>query len=288
MFESLSRSWKFATTSYKVIWNNKRLLVFPLLSTLAAVLVIASFAVPLWATGQLDRWMEAAEGEQDPAQQAGLIVTLFLFYFCNYFVIVFFNSALIASTMQVLNNEDPTIEHGLAVAGRRLPQIFGWALVSAFVGVALRLIENSNKRAGQFVASILGMAWTAMTFFVVPAIVLEGVGPVEAFKRSLGTLKRTWGTALVGNFSLGFLGFLLMIPVYLLGGVLIVLGISSGAIPVMVLCIAAGVALFVLGAATTSAAGTVFTALLYSYATGRTVPADVDVSEFNRAFVAKE
>lgn len=288
MFESLSRSWKFATTSYKVIWNNKRLLVFPLLSTLAAVLVIASFAVPLWATGQLDRWMEAAEGEQDPAQQAGLIVTLFLFYFCNYFVIVFFNSALIASTMQALNNEDPTIEHGLAVAGRRLPQIFGWALVSAFVGVALRLIENSNKRAGQFVASILGMAWTAMTFFVVPAIVLEGVGPVEAFKRSLGTLKRTWGTALVGNFSLGFLGFLLMIPVYLLGGVLIVLGISSGTIPVMVLCIAAGVALFVLGAATTSAAGTVFTALLYSYATGRTVPADVDVSEFNRAFVAKE
>lgn len=288
MFESLSRSWRFATTSYKVIWNNKRLLIFPVLSTLAAVVVIASFAGLLWSTGQLQQWMKAAEGEQGPAQQVDLYVALFLFYFCNYFVIVFFNSALIASTMQALSDEDPTVEHGLAIAGKRLPQIFGWALVSAFVGVALRLIENSNKRAGELAAAILGTAWTAMTYFVVPVIVLEGVGPVAAVKRSLGTLKSTWGTALVGNFSLGLLGFLLMIPVYLLGGVLIALGVASGAMPVMILCIAAGVALFVLGAATTSAAGTVFTALLYSYATGRTVPANVDVSEFDRAFVARQ
>ena len=190
--------------------------------------------------------------------------------------------------MQTFNNEDPTIQQGLSVAGKRVAQIFGWALVSAFVGVALRLIENSHRRAGEFIAAILGTAWTAMTFFVVPAIVLEGVGPVEAFKRSLGTLKRTWGTALVGNFSLGFLGFLLMIPVYLLGVGLIILGVSSGLMPVTVLCIAAGVALLILGAATTSAAGTVFTALLYSYATGRTVPANIDVSEFDRAFVPKQ
>ena len=287
MFETLSRSWKFATASYKVIWNHKQLIVFPVFSTAAAVLVVASFAVPLWMTGQLEHWAEAAEGERGAAQEVSLYVTLFLFYFCNYFVIVFFNSALIACTMQALNGEEPSIQHGLSMAGRRFWQIFGWALVSAVVGVALRIIENSNKRAGEFIASLLGTAWTAMTFFVVPAIVLEGVGPVEAFKRSLGTLKSTWGTALVGNFSIGLLGFLIMIPVYLLGIALIVLSIGSGVIAVMVLGIAAAVMLFVLGAATSSAAGTVFTALLYSYATNRTVPADVDTSDFERAFVNK-
>jgi len=284
MFESLSRSWRCATTSYKVLWNNKRLLVFPLFSTMAAALVIVSFVAPLWATGQLERWANAPQGG-DP--QIGLYVTLFLFYFCNYFVIVFFNSALVASTMQAINNEDPTIEYGLSMAGRRLPQIFGWALVSAVVGVLLRVIENSNKRAGEFIASLLGSAWTAMTFFVVPVIVLEGVGPIDAFKRSLGTLRKTWGTALIGNFSLGLLGFLLMLPIYLLGAVVIFLGVASGSMAVMVTCIAIGVSLFVLAAATSSAAGTVFTALLYSHATGRTVPTGIDVSEFDRAFVSK-
>lgn len=288
MFESLGRSWSFATTSYRILWTHKQLIIFPLLSTLAAVLVLASFAAPLWMTGQLEQWIDDAKSPEGIGQNVVMYVTLFLFYFCNYFVIVFFNSALIACALQIFRGEEPSIDYGLGVAGKRLPQILGWALVSAFVGVALKAIENTNKRVGELIASLLGTAWTAMTYFVVPVIVLEGVGPAEAVKRSLGTLKSTWGTALIGNFSLGLVGFLILLPVYLVAIGIVVLGLGSGQLWVVVPAIAGAVVLVALAAAVSSAAGTVFTALLFSYATGKTLPADVDDSLFAEAFVTKE
>jgi hypothetical protein len=201
---------------------------------------------------------------------------------------VFFNSALISCVMQVISGEEPRIDRALAVSGKRLPQIIGWALVSAFVGVLLKVIENAHERAAALVAAILGTAWSAMTYFVVPVIVLDGVGPVEAVKQSLSILKRTWGTALVGNFSLGLVGLLFMLPLYLLGIAMIALGVISGSLAVAVLCIAVAVALFVLAAAISSSAGTVFTALLYSFASGRSIPEGIDDSEFAQAFVPKK
>lgn len=288
MFESLSRSWGFAMTSYRILWAHKRLLILPLLSGLAGALVVASFVAPLWWTGTLDQWLEGPQAREDLQHNVALYVGLFLFYFCNYFVIVFFNSALISCVMQSLNGEEPAIGRALAVSAARFPQIVGWALVSAFVGVLLKVVENAHERAAQWIAAILGTAWSAMTYFVVPVIVLEGVGPITAVKQSLGILKRTWGTALVGNFSLGLVGLLILLPIYLVAIGLFVLGAMSGSVAIAVGCIALAAVLFVLATITNSAAGTVFTAVLYNYATGRSVPAGIDDAEFSRAFVAKE
>ena len=47
---------------------------------------------------------------------------------------------------------------------KRLPQIVGWSLVSAVVGVILKAIENSNKKAGRLVSALFGAAWTAVTY----------------------------------------------------------------------------------------------------------------------------
>ena len=36
-------------------------------------------------------------------------------------------------------------------------------------------------------------------------LVIEGVGPIEAVKRSVGLLKRTWGEQIAGNLSIGLI-----------------------------------------------------------------------------------
>jgi len=74
------------------------------------------------------------------------------------------------------------------------------------------------------ISALLGTAWTIMTYFVMPVIVIGGVGPIEAFKRSAGTLKRTWGEALVGSFSLGLLSLL---PIIVVAVVLVMLAVSA-------------------------------------------------------------
>ena len=284
MFEKLSRSWEFAKISYGIIWDFKQLVVFPILSTIAALLVSASFLLPLWGAGTLEQWLHFMDEEQASEGNVAMYVTAFCFYFCNYFVIVFFNSALTACTMKVIAGETPTVGYGLSAASRRLPQIIGWALLSAVVGVVLKAIENAHEKAGQIVAALLGMAWTIMTYFVVPVIVMDGVGPIEAFKRSAGTLKKTWGEALMGNFSLGFLSFLLMLPVIVVAGLLVFMGIRAESMVVTVLAIAVAVLLVAVGAAVTSAADVVFKALLFNYATDRAVPDGIDRSTFADAF----
>lgn len=286
MFGTLSRSWEFAKDSYGVLWRCKRLLVFPVLSTTAALLVSASFLLPLWGSGTLEGWLAAAEGEEESMPPAAYVVA-FVFYFCNYFVIVFFNAALIASSQRYLQNGEASVGYGLRLAGRRLGPILGWALVSAVIGVVLRAIETAHERVGQVVAAILGMAWSALTFFVVPVIVLEGVGPAAAFKKSVATLKSTWGTALVGNFSLGLLGFLLMLPIVLVA-VLVGMGLAGGMSPPLgVFLLACCGVLLVIAAAATSAADVIFKGLLYTYATGRELPAEVNSDLYGEAFLNK-
>jgi hypothetical protein len=284
MFATLSQSWQFAKTSYSILWQCKKLLVFPLISTIAAGLVIASFLVPLWTSGTIDAWADAPEGDT----RIDMWVTLFGFYFANYFVIVFFNCALIACVMKMLEGEEPTIGYGLAMAGRRLWQIFGWALLSAAVGVLLRMVENAHKRAGDIVAAILGSAWTALTYFVVPVIVMEGAGAGASFKRSLGILKHHWGTALISNFSIGLITFIIAIPVWLVVALLVYVAAQSGSTSSWALAIGVGATGIVLVALASSAADTILKALLYSHATGRTIPADVPSAQFEMAFTPRD
>lgn len=284
MFDTLSRSWRFARMSYHLLWEHKWLIWFPLMSTLAAAAVSASFLLPLWQSGTLEEWSAFMDENSRARGGAMLYVTAFAFYFCNYFVIVFFNTGLLACVFRIVNNGQASLRGGFSFAVQRLPQILGWALVSAVVGVVLKAVETSHRRAGEFISAILGSAWTALTYFVVPVIVLEGLGPVGAFKRSVRVLKQTWGTALVGNFSLGLFAFLLALPVILVVFVLFGMAAAAGNTAGVMASIAVGVILFMIVAAATSAADMVFKAFLFSYATGQSVPQQVDTSEFSEAF----
>lgn len=292
MFSTLSRSWEFTKISYSILWQHKSLVAFPIVSGAASLLVLASFIVPLWMSGFLESAAEGASSEdgQTLSQSQEILgwVLTFAFYFCSYFVIVFFNTGLIACAMRVLEGEEPSIGYGMHVAMQRLPQIAGWALLSAAIGTILRMIENANEKAGAFIAAILGSAWTALTYFVVPVIVIEGKGPIGAFKSSVGVLKDNWGTALVGNFSLGFVGFLVMLPVILIGGVATFAAFSSGSTGLGIGVGTIVVMLVLLAAAFTSAADVVFKAVLYNFATGRATPEAIEPATMREAFRSKD
>lgn len=281
----LQRSWEYVKISYGLLWDFKQLLVFPLFSMAAALLVLASFALPLWNT---DVWanVETFLDEETAASEISPLtyVIAFAFYFCNYFVIVFFNTALAACALRVCAGETPTVGYGLSLAARRLPQIAGWALLSATVGLILKAIENANDKVGQIVAAILGTAWTALTYFVVPVLAAEGVGPIEAFKRALSTLKKTWGESLIGNFSMALITFVVALPVLFVLMLLLFLAFQTGDLTLIVTAALVLVGAIILIAVASSAADMVFRSLMYNYATGRTIPEEVDESLLEGAF----
>jgi hypothetical protein len=283
MFESFSRSWKFASASYGLVWRNKRLLLFPLLSGCSAMLVLASFLLPLHFTDALVLWQEAAFETEGESLPLAAWVTLFGYYVVNYFVIVFFNAALVVCAIRHMQGQPVRLAEGLAMAARRWYAILGWAIVSAVVGVALRALE-SNKKIGRFIVSLLGTAWTAMTFFVVPVIVIDNRGPVAAVSESAGIMKKTWGTALTGNFSLALVNFVSSIPVIIVAFAALWAGFAVGTTTSIGLGLGAFVILILLLACFGAAAGTVFKAMLHCYATGKGLPEEISTRDFAEAF----
>jgi hypothetical protein len=215
MFSAFSQSWEMIRQSYSVLRRQKTLVLFPILSALACVVVVVSFVAPIFLFPDLLQGLtrEAEVGQQPGVQQnvVWLLVT-FVFYFINYFIIVFFNSALAACAVIHFKGGEATLADGLAAAGRRLPQIAAWALLAATIGMILRAIEERSQWVGKLVAGLLGVLWTLATYLVVPVLAVEGTGPLAAVKRSTELLRRTWGEGLAGGISLGLLGLLLMLP----------------------------------------------------------------------------
>ncbi len=286
MFDRIARSFELAKASWNVLCQDKKLVVFPILSGIGTLLVLISFVAPiigLQLTGKID--LEAAANDGKPP--VWVYPVAFAFYFCTYFVIIFCNSALVSCAILRFNGEDPSLGDGIRAAGSRLPQIFAWALVSATVGMILKAIENAHEKVGQFISAILGTAWSVVTFFVVPVLVVEKVGPFQAVSRSIAILKKTWGEALVGNFGLGFFKLLIFLPGLLILAAGIFLLANGQPVALGLTVIGLGV-VWMLGAGAVGATlDTIFLSALYQYAAYDRVPEGFDRRSIEGAFTPK-
>jgi hypothetical protein len=283
MFDRFARSLSLARSSWDVLVSDKKLLLFPLLSGLACLLIILLIFAPLSLALTLGGVLVDQNGDVNLFVGIPL---LFVYYFVTWFVVIFCNAALVSCALMHFNGERPTLGDGFGAAWSRLPQILAWSLVAASVGLLLKLIESVHEKLGQIIAAILGTGWAIMTFFVVPVLVVEKVGPFEAIKRSLALLKKTWGEALVGRLGLGFFMFLLFLPALLLiagTAALFVNGLIALGIAFVVLT-----AVYLIGfAVVNSALNTIFLGAMYQYAAYEKVPAGFDEATIRSAFTAK-
>src|SRR5436305_14944272 len=174
MFSKISYTWALMGASWDVLRRTKGLVIFPLLSGVCCLAVIASFVVPLAMNGG---W-RPPQGNAPIDQQVIYYVTLFAFYFCNYAVITFFNVAVVAGAAARMTGGEPTIGSCFNEAVKRIHLILGWALVSATVGIVLRVIEERLPKVGAIITAVLGTAWTIIRFLVVPALVTDNLGPI--------------------------------------------------------------------------------------------------------------
>jgi hypothetical protein len=258
--ERIRRSWGLVKSSWSVLRADKELLLYPVASGLVTFMAVAMVFLVWLASGGLDRLSDESFGILD-------LVLAFIFYFVVSTVVVFFNSALIAAANIRLEGGDPTLSDGFRVAFSHIGAILGWAAIAATVGLVLQALRERGGAAGAIVSLIGNMAWSLITFLVVPILVVEGVGPIEAIKRSASLLRRTWGEQIVGNFSIALVVGLAFLAVLLAGGAVVYLlfGVSDvlGVLGVAVLV--AG--LSILGLIGSALSG-IFNVALYRYAVG--------------------
>jgi hypothetical protein len=261
MFQRLTNSWELVKASWRVLLADKELMVFPVIAFFASLVVMVTFAVPTVLAGVLDTAVTNGD--------VGIFsyVVAFLFYAVMYFVTIFFNSALVGAAMIRLEGGDPTVRDGLRIATSKLGTIFGYAVIAATVGTILRAISERSGTIGRIVVSLVGFVWNIATFLVVPVLVVENVGPLEAVKRSGSLLKETWGEQIAGNLSVGVIFGLITFGVILLGIPLVILAVLSGSVALVVTAVALVILLIMAVSLVSSTLSGIYTAAVYRYAT---------------------
>jgi hypothetical protein len=253
-FERLSVGWRLTKVSLSILRKEKGLIVLPFLSLLATGITWLVFFLSLFLF---------LPNPTNPFGNVLFYVGLAVVYFITFFVSIYFNAAVMGAAMIRLNGGDPTISDGLRVANENLRRIAGWALLSATVGLVLRAISERFGWVGRILAGAVGIAWSIVTYLVVPVLIFEKLGPWAAVKRSGSLLRQTWGEAAGGYLSLGAIFLLLALPglLLLLGGA--VLGGLAGFLVGLGVAVIYWLILGLLGAAAQS----ILVTALYRYAT---------------------
>ena len=187
VFDRMSNGWKIAMSSFKILKEKKELVIFPILSGFSILLIVGSIIVAMisstgWGTTDLKEF-------NSPLYW----LIMFLFYVVNYFVVVFFNMALIHCSRAYFRGEEVNMRDGLRFSMSRIGVIFSWAFFAATVGIILRMIQENVGWVGRIITGLIGIVWSVATFFVVPVIAYENAGPIEAVKRSTKLMKQKWG-----------------------------------------------------------------------------------------------
>jgi hypothetical protein len=281
LFATIGRTWGIMKICWGVLQKDRELLVFPLVSGVAMIVLAAiTFSVGS-STGALERAGAAAGSQSATALQTADIVLFAGIYFVGAFIVIYFNAALIGAAMIRIRGGDPSVWDGLAIANAHLPQIIGWALISATVGLILRILRDRLRHnfIGQIVLGLVGGIWAYLTFMVIPILIVDNVGPIEAIKRSGGLFKRTWGEQVTANFGFGIISILAIIvaaiPALLVGMVSPVAGIALGVVTIGTVIV------------TVAALEGIFKAALYEYVAEDVVAEDFSSELLGGAFVPK-
>ncbi len=281
----IARSWALTKESWAVLRTDKSLMLFPLLSSGATLLILATFAVPVLILLSRSGGIEHA----DRMNRVTSSVLGFAFYFCTFTVMNFFNVALIGAALERFAGRESNLKIGLAIAMKRLPQILMWSAFAATVGMILRAIEERLGIIGRVVIWLVGTAWAIAIFFVVPVLAAEGVGPIDAVKRSVSVLKKTWGEAALTRIGVSTVFTLIMLPIILIGAIAAV-GVSvatNSYIPAVI--IGAIFVLFIIGLTLVSTTlDAILQAALYRYATEGAAPAGFQPETLTNIFQPKK
>ncbi len=285
---AFSRSWTITKLSFDVINKDRELIGFALLSFIFSTLFSVAMIFPSIVPALMDKGIS---GESLEAYQ---YLILFVTYFGLAFIATFFNVCVVYTTKIRFEGGNATFGESIKFATTRIAVITQWSLLSASVGLVLRILHNMAARfgkGGQLVANILvslmGMVWSIVTIFVVPVLVYEGLGPVDALKKSARVIKETWGESLIRSIGLGLIQFFVFLIIilasvgitYLLAGAFDGIGLMIG--------IGVGILLLLLTGLIFAVANSIFSTALYVYANKKIIASGFNEDVVKGAFREK-
>ncbi len=242
----IQRGWLLTKISWGIIKQQPAALALPLVATVAQGAVAAIYVLGVTGTKSFDE------------NNAAHYIVLYPLFVVLTIIATFSNAIIVAIADARLTGAPISFREALSATIGRLPLILGWSLLTATVGFLLRLLEERLPIAGRIGAALFGVAWSLATMLVIPVLVVEGVGPITAVKRSGKLFRERWGESLTGQALIGLPILLMGLPFILIGGLV---ATESVVIGIAIVAIALGAVIAFSGALTG-----IFQTALYRYA----------------------
>jgi Family of unknown function (DUF6159) len=283
-FSRFQRSWQLIQASLEVLRADNALLILPALSGLATTVLGGGFL----ALAMSDGTLAAMRASRSLSAFGPFYAWLFCWYAVQYFVVIFFNTALVGAAIALLDGGRPTVGAALKLAFGRVGAILGYAIISATIGVLLHALAERLGVIGRLIEGALGLAWTAATFLVIPILAAEGVGPWQAIERSTALLRKTWGENLIGNAGISLVMSMIAaaIGVVGVGGSMLLFQYDRPVLGAALL--SASITALVLVVLVAAALSAIYAAAVYYYAALGRPPVDFDGDLIRDAFARKD
>jgi hypothetical protein len=204
---------------------------------------------------------------------------------------VYITGATITGALDRFKGGDPSIRSTLKKARSKLGPLTYFALFSFGIGYILNFIADRVPFIARMFVWLASMAWAVASFFAIPVIMDEQdqLGPIDATKKSIELIKKTWGESLVATASIGIISFLVGISYFFIASaisLLIIVGLKATILGIVVASVFL-IGLIVLMLVFSMMSGYVKAAVYY-YATTGESPVAFSKSILEEAFTIKK
>ena len=291
MMSRFQRSWDLFKKSVSVMIQHKQLLVFPIVILVLTLCILALFITPVVMMFVAQGVHAAATDRQAEVQGFGALAGLYfiLIYFVSMFSATFFNVAFYHEIMEALQGRPVSIGNGLRFASTRWKSILLWSLFAGLIGYIIRALEQKFGLFGRIIMALVGTAWSVACIFVIPVIIQDEAtfNPIEILKKSVSTLKRTWGESLIGYVGISLASWLVLVfSLFWLGGT-VAMAVFLNSIWLGVLAGAGWLITIIIFSYLTSVANQIFRCALFLYATTGAMPQPFDADSAALAWKMK-
>lgn len=268
---------RIAAGCVSLLKENKRFLLFPLISFTASAAVIISFVLPLFNK-------TALSGKEPDEMGMQFYFYLFLYYLLCSFITIFFNSALIGGINLKLKKENPGIADGLKIAFSHFKSILIYVFVSSSLLAILRILFEKAGWISRIGAAVSGTAFAWFTHLIFPAIITGDKDIFTAIKTSRDTMKNKWGEKLFRRITvidrLSALMFLILLATFHIAK--FYSAGSRGGLIALILVLSASFLLIL--SFTTSLFDSLYNLVLYRYASEGETASGFNENDLRNAF----
>ena len=169
MTKHIRRGGKLIHQSMAVIRKHKKLMIFPVSSSILVLLLLTSIITPLSKYENTRMLMEKGQLHHF----LWLYVILLVFLFISHQFVFYFNAALTACAQQYFKGKTPSLAAGLKTARQHILKMFLWNLFASTIGIMINLTQSQLRKYPFYKNLFLDLSWGAATYLATSVIMAE-------------------------------------------------------------------------------------------------------------------